>query len=36
MDITVLIASALGIVIVVSSPGALIRNLRERRAKQQE
>jgi hypothetical protein len=36
MDATVLIASVLGIVIVVSSLGALIRNLRERRAKQQD
>lgn len=34
MDFTVLLATALGIVILVSSLGALIRNLRERRAKQ--
>lgn len=34
MDVTILLATALGVVIFVSSLGALIRNLRGRRARQ--
>lgn len=34
MDLTALLATALGVVILVSSLGALLRNLRGQRAKQ--